>query len=71
MQGPGVFFVSSRTHSVERQKKGNFCQGARDATTTSLSSSQVQSRLLMGACLWHFHISVGQVAAEQRGLGGW
>lgn len=71
MQGPGVFFVSSCTHSVERQEKGNFCQGARDATMNSLSSSQVQSRLLTGAHLWHFHISVGQVAAKQRSLGGW
>lgn len=71
MQGPVVFSVSSCTHSVKHQEKGNFCQGARDATTNSLSSSQVQSRLLTGACLWHVHISVGQVAAEQRGLGGW
>lgn len=71
MQSPSVFSVSSRTRSVKPQEKRNFCQGARDATTTSLSSSQVQSHLMTGACLWHFPISVGQVAAEQCGLGGW
>lgn len=69
-QRPSVFSVSSRTRSVEAQE-GNFHQGARNTTTTSFSSSQVQSRLTTGARLWHFPISVGQVAAEQRGLGGW